>query len=295
MVLSLALLAVVGHRCHQRYFSQQASILFWDVGQGDSQLISLPFGKNYLLDTGGGRANRRIGNELFLELSRKGILRLQALLVSHPDEDHASGALELFRHLVVDELWLHSGFKEEDRKSRLLTQLRADTKSRAIPIREFSSTEVISGKNFHLKVVPLFSKKGVHSNNTVLVTELEVYGCRFLFLGDLEKEGEMDLTRLIRPDVTVLKVGHHGSLTSSSLPFVRYLNPRYAIISVGQGNPYGHPRKEVIARFQDQGAQVLRTDFHGYVEFKISPEGKLACYNALGSCGTYFCRQPETN
>jgi len=286
LLLTLALLGLGSARVWDRYFSSSAEILFWDVGQGDSILLKLPWGKSYLLDTGGGWRNSRMGEELAGELADKSLLRLDGLFLSHFDSDHAGGSLGLFRKIQVDEIFysasLHSLFP------LLLKRIQAEGLSRKIPLRALSQSHSISGKGFQMKVSPIDiqSKK---SNNLGLWIELNVYGCRFLFTGDMEKEAEGVVSQQITPPFHVLKVAHHGSLTSSKRSFLSRVLPAFSVISVGAQNSYGHPKAQVLERLRYFRSQILRTDFHGFISFKVNPTGKLSCTHALGSCGEIQC------
>ncbi len=288
MLLGLLLL-----RLYERYWNPIGVVTFWDVGQGDSVLLQLPFGKNYLIDTGGGRMNPQVGEELFLELGQKGILNLEALVMSHPDEDHISGAFQLLRHLEAKEFWYHGALENIPKKPFTFVRIKSEAKSRGYLLKAFTQDQAFTDKGYSLKVLPLFPLSSRKMNDLALTAELNLYGCRFVFTGDVESESEKILSAKVGPKVDVLKVAHHGSVTSSSSDFIDSVFTRYAVISVGATNRYGHPRKEVIQRLTKRKIEVLRTDLHGYVEFRVTPEGKMFCKNALGNCGTLDCLNPE--
>ena len=112
-----------------------------------------------------------------------------------------------------------------------------------------------------------------------------------LFTGDMEKAGEAELLKRwpeVRADL--LKVPHHGSLTSSASFLLDHLAPRWAVVSVGRGNSYGHPKARVLERYRKRNISLLRTDFHGFVTFRISPAGEVLCRSALGPCGEARCQ-----
>ena len=132
----------------------------------------------------------------------------------------------------------------------------------------------------------LLSKK---NNNLGLWMELNVYGCRFLLTGDMEKEAERLVSKKITPPFHVLKVAHHGSLTSSEREFLIRVLPAFSVISVGAENSYGHPKFQILERLRYFRSQILRTDFHGFISFKVSPSGKLTCTHSLGFCGEIQC------
>lgn len=288
--MTLILVGLVGLRLHERYFSTEAEILFWDVGQGDSALIQLPFGKNYLIDAGGSFRKGRVGEVLFKELSRKGLLSLEGLILSHPDQDHTEGAFVLFRKLKIQKLFTSTLLETLEPPPSLLTQLKAEAKSRKtelVPIQE--KFELSADHSFSLSLQAFSPLKKKNTNNLGLVASLEVYGCRFLFTGDIGKESEKEWLKALEGRVHVLKVAHHGSKTSSHRSFLEKTKPLWAVVSVGKDNRYGHPREEVLRRIRSVQSQVLRTDFHGYVSFKVSPSGKMKCQSAVGPCGEWDC------
>ena len=135
-------------------------------------------------------------------------------------------------------------------------------------------------------VLPL---NGKTTNDRSLVLVLEFGGCRALFTGDIERAGEEELMGRLGSPVHLLKVPHHGSKTSSTLRFLRHYRPRWAVISVGLGNQYGHPNPAVLARYREQGIPLWRTDFHGFVQFAMSSDGRVRCTSFYGSCGVGRC------
>lgn len=291
--MTLILSGLVLFRAYERYFSAEAEVIFWDVGQGDSALIRLPFGKNYLLDAGGGYEGQRIGEVLFQELSRKAILSLDGFILSHPDSDHVLGLFSLLRKVSVRQLYFSKNLEILYPVPGLLTQVIAEAKSRKIPIHDLKEIWNLKTSDYSFDLQPMLPITKPNSNNLGLVGHLEVYGCRFLFAGDIEKESEaLLLKKIVRP-YHVVKVAHHGSKTSSHLPFVKKTRPLWSIVSVGAENRYGHPRKEVLRRWRNMKSEILRTDFHGYVSFKVSPQGKINCQSGLGPCGEWDCRNSD--
>lgn len=289
VVLTVLGLGRIGVRIHKRYFSNEAEITVWDVGQGDSILLQLPRGRNLLIDTGGGRGNEFLADELARELSRKGILKLNGLLISHPDADHLEGAFSLLRKIKVEKIGFSAPLLGLPAAEPRLNRLLAEAQSRGIPITPVSESLQVSLGPAQLRLTPSLPNRVLSPNNLGLIAELEVYGCRFLFPGDIEKEAEALYPNTSNRPLTVLKVAHHGSRTSSRREFLKRFRPRYAVISVGADNRYGHPRHEVIARLRHYHAHVLRTDFHGYVSFRVSSRGEVHCQSAQGPCGKFQC------
>jgi competence protein ComEC len=127
------------------------------------------------------------------------------------------------------------------------------------------------------------------TNNEALVARLSFAGCSAFFDADAEAPAERILAGMGLGAVDLLKVGHHGSRTSSIPEFLRALRPRWALISVGYRNRYRHPNGGVIGRLRRGGATVFRTDFHGYVRFTFTPDGRAHCETAQGDCGEQAC------
>lgn len=274
-------------RFYSRYLDENLRITFFDVGQGDSALVRFPGGKTLLVDAGGGFKDWDWGSrELFPELARMGILRLDIAFLTHPDQDHAYGFTGIFKELSVGEFWFNSSFQKDASPKPVFTQLERLANERHIRLRGFDRMmELREGKAI-LRVLPLMGEK---TNDRSLVLFLEFGTCRVLFTGDIEAAAEEELAREKLPPVTLLKVAHHGSKTSSTESFLRSESPRWAVISVGARNSYGHPDPGVLARLRRHHAQVFRTDFHGYVEYVFSPRGEARCESALGECGVSRC------
>lgn len=285
--LTLTLLGLVAAKIWDRYLSPSAEILFWDVGQGDSILLKMPKGQTYLVDTGGGWRKSRIGEELAGELADKAILHLNGLILSHLDSDHAGGTLGLYRKIKIDQVVYPKAFHGTFHP--LLKQIHAEAQSRKVAMNALFQDQFIEGNDFKVRLSSM-SAPSVKTNNLGLWVELEVYGCRFLLTGDMEKEAENKLLSQIKPPYHVLKVAHHGSLTSSQRSFLKQVLPVYSVVSVGEDNSYGHPKFQVLERLRYFKTQILRTDFHGFVSFKVNPDGNLLCTHALGSCGQIQCR-----
>ena len=143
-------------------------------------------------------------------------------------------------------------------------------------------------------LIPL--REGPSTNESPLTLILKYGRCGFWLGGDSPWRTEMAWQKKARalgaPPPTVWKLSHHGSKTSSSAEVVAEAKPLWAVASLGVGNRYGHPVKEVMERFIRIRARTLRTDFHGYVRFTVSAGGKLTCESALGSCGESQCSGP---
>lgn len=274
-------------RVYYRFFNPNVVLTFFDVGQGDAALIQLPFGETILIDAGGGYGQWDVGRRLLSkELRYKSISTIDIAVLTHPDQDHAMGFRGILEQFSVGELWLNPNFLKLP-QPELVGQLKQwikPTSTKLVPINLPFKTEI--GRSTWTALMA----KGLKStNNRSLVFELEVYGCRILLTGDIEKTAEAQLLSLLHP-VDILKVAHHGSKGASHSSFVRRVSPILSIISAGRNNHYGHPHFQTFNRLNKFG-HVLRTDYHGYVELTLTPSGRVNCQSAEGACLGFTCRE----
>lgn len=262
-------------------------VWIWDVGQGDAIGIRFPNGASWVLDTGGkGVGEQSIASRGPLpHLASLGVLNLDRLILSHPDEDHAFGALDWLEKWGVAKLSLNSDWIERRWQKPLLAAILERARAHAVAVEPISEIRRESFSAVSIRWIPLHFKK---ANDRALVLELEYGPCRLLFTGDIEQRAERALVGLMSSS-HVLKVAHHGSKTSSSIEFLKKANPLFSIISVGGSNSYGHPHPEILRRLAAHGGRVLRTDRHGFVELSVSEKGMLHCQSASGFCGEVFC------
>lgn len=294
LFLLLLVVGLISRRLYQRFWDSNLHVTFFDVGQGDAALIQFKGGKTMLIDAGGGNPNRNMGNrELFLELARQGILTLDIALLTHPDQDHGMGFLGIFEGLQVKEMWYNAAFDLTiDRHPVLRNLMQVASRQRTL-LKNWVAPVSLNVNGADLSLFPL-QDPGVKTNNKSLVMLLEFSGCRLLFTGDIETASEQRLIGLL-PEITLLKVAHHGSWTSSSENFLTAISPRFAVISAGLNNRYGHPHRWVLRRFGRHRTQIFRTDFHGFVKFTISPGGRIWCRTFLGDCGVAMCAEHVLN
>lgn len=256
----------------------RSKVTFLNVGQGDSILIELPHRKgNYLIDTGGSMSFEKeewkkrkqeynVTKEVVLPaLKARGIRKITKLILTHGDMDHIGGAETVLTNVSVEEVMYPNGKLAGPLEKHVLNTAA----ELGIPI-----SVAVRGKAWRVEdhVFNVISPYGdeTESNARSVVLWAKISGRSFLFTGDLEEEGEGRIIKdqaAIKADV--LKAGHHGSQTSSTAPFIDKAAPEYAIISAGKNNRYGHPHGEVLDRFKERGAAILRTDKLGDIEFLI--------------------------
>ena len=242
-------------------------VTFLDVGQGDAAVIESPGGKTILVDTGGisheggDDAGRRTVAPF---LRSRGINRIDAILLSHPHTDHIGGAATLLNQFPVG-LLMDNG---QDADKAPVADIRTAAQSHRVPYRAARRGQVIEISDGVILRVLAPTEAETHGavNNASMVLRLEYKQTRFLFTGDAETEEESDLIADKMPlDCDALKVGHHGSDSSTTPEFLAAAHPRFAIVSVGRHNLYGHPRQDVLQRLSESGAKTYRTDESGAV------------------------------
>ncbi|NSL50264.1 DNA internalization-related competence protein ComEC/Rec2 [Calidifontibacillus erzurumensis] len=277
----LLLLVTFSVHLFSPYFSKEGKITMIDVGQGDSILIELPFRQAvYLVDTGGQVSLSKekwqerkktfdVGEDILVPLLKaKGIHKIDKLILTHSDWDHIGGTKAILHHFNVKEVML--GRNEIFSMDNALLNILGDDERANRPIIQFVKKGDYwneAGLTFYV-LGPDGTEFNGNDRSIVLFTKLG--GLRWLFTGDLEKEGEWKLLQAypyLKTDV--LKVGHHGSKTSTTEPFIQQIEPKIALISVGENNRFGHPHPEVIDLLKKNKVKVLRTDENGSISYKF--------------------------
>lgn len=262
-----------------RHADSKGYVAFLNVGQGDSTLIELPHQNlSMLIDTGGTipipgpkwkerKQPYDVGVAVvYHELQAMGIKKLNYLILTHRDYDHIGGAEGLLKHMKVDYLVINQHFMIGNREKRLFEL--AKKKGTVILVVNNYVKKQLAGFPFEFISV---AGGNLSSNNGSLVVKTTLGGEKWLFTGDLEQEGEDQLLNEgIDLQTDILKVGHHGSKTSTGKEWLKALHPELAIISVGKHNRYGHPNQEVLTRLKNADIPVLRTDIKGEIEFSFT-------------------------
>ena len=244
------------------YMNPNMIVTYIDVRQGDSTLIQLPYNRGVILiDTGGVKnyidntVNERVGENIVSYLNSLGINKIDYLILSHGDFDHIGNFY--------------------------IIQNKINIKNVVFNCAEFNDLEkdIIKNINSYCSCIDriklngyvfsfLNTKKFNNENDNSSVIYFNYFNYKFLFMGDAGVEKEKDiLDKYNLSNVDVLKIGHHGSKTSSSKEFINEINPNYSIISVGKNNRYGHPNKEVLNNLSN--SKIYRTDQDGSIMFKI--------------------------
>lgn len=251
------------------YMDNNTYIYYIDVGQGDSILVVTPhLNKTILIDTGGivsfneNYKSNIVKNKTIPFFRRIGINKVDYLFLTHGDYDHAGEANELLSNFCVKKVFINKGNINNIEK-------------------KINNKEVLRLKNFvidNIKVNSLNNNVFNNENDDSTILLFNIYDYKFLFMGDASiKTEEYLLNNYILPNVDILKVGHHGSYTSTSTDFINVIKPKYSVISVGENNMYKHPNKSVLDILDN--TKLFRTDVDGTIEVKISKKGyKIKTY-----------------
>ena len=256
----LVLFVMIILHSNYRFFDSKFNYTVLDVKQGDASIITLPNNKgNIMIDTGGLYNNDLSTNILIPSLKSRGIKRLNYLIISHGDYDHMGEAINLVNIFKVEKVIFNCG-EYNDLEKELIKVLEKKHIKYYSCIKELN----IDKNKLYFLQTKLYDNENDNSN--VIYTELNGY--KFMFMGDAGVTTEKEiLSKYNLPDIDVLKVGHHGSKTSSGKKFIDAINPKYSIISVGKNNRYGHPNKEVLSNLED--SKIYRIDLDGSIMFKI--------------------------
>ena len=244
------------------YLDMATEITLLDVGQGDSILIRYPYNQGNVLIDSGGLTNSDYSisiNKTIPYLKSIGISNLDYLILTHGDYDHMGEAISLVNNFKVEKVIFNCGEFNE-----LEQELIKVLDKKQIPYYACIKELNIDNNKLYFLNNKIYGNE--NDNSSVIYTKLNNY--KFLFMGDAGLEVEEDLMEKYNlQDIDVLKVGHHGSKTSSSEKFIDSIKPRYSIISVGKNNRYGHPNNSVLDNLGD--SKIYRTDKDGSIMFKI--------------------------
>lgn len=237
------------------------SVRFIDVGQADSCLIVTPNNDVILIDAG----EDRDAEEIIEELEDYEFEDIDLMILSHPHADHIGGAETLIDKYVVDEVLMCS----YPATSKLFESLLDCLTDKSVKTTQATIGMTYSIDNVNIEVMAVDTNPK-DNNNSSIVCKVSYGDIDMLFMGDSEIETEeVLLDKGLDLDSEILKVGHHGSETSTCEEFLYAVSPSLAVISVGEGNKYNHPSEEVLLRFSDNSVNCYRTDELGTIELEI--------------------------
>lgn len=234
--------------------SHSFEVHFIDVGQADAALIICD-GKKMLIDGG----NVEDSNLIYSVLNKKGITYLDYVICTHPHEDHVGGLAGALEAAKAGRVFCPMDSFDSKAFDNFINYVHRQRLELEFP--PVGETIFLGSASVHF----LGPQQEYEDTNEMSIVVKIVYGeTSFLFTGDAGRESELDILASGQDlKSMVLKVGHHGSNTSTSYAFLREVMPKYAIISVGKNNDYGHPHEEVMSRLRDAEVEVYRTDLHG--------------------------------
>lgn len=241
--------------------SGKLAVHFINVGQGDSILLQLPDRQTMLVDAGPNEA----GSAVVSYLQEQGVEKIDYLVATHPHADHIGGMDNVIQAFEIGKVYMPRVTTTTESFESVLRSLKA--KGLKITPAKAGLT-VIDQNDLKISFIAPCRSGYEELNDWSVVTRVQFGDTSFLLTGDAQTESEQEMLASgaeLRADV--LKVGHHGSYSSTTWTFLKAVSPKYAVISVGAGNDYGHPHRETLARLARAGVKVYRTDRDGTVMF----------------------------
>ncbi len=236
-----------------------------DVGQGDSHLITTPSDAHLLVDAGDTKRQDSGKDIIVPYLRHSGVSRLDALIITHPDQDHFGGAQSIIKTFPVKELWITDCARIEPKDN--WQQVIAEAYRRNIPIRDVTRGFMYKEKFFEIKVIHPDTHRCIDANTQSITFRAKGLGHSAILTGDLTVAGEKEILKTdVYLESDVLKLGHHGSKTSSGVAFLNRVRPKLALISSGRKNRFRHPSKQVIQRLDSLEIPYLNTAERGTID-----------------------------
>lgn len=235
---------------------EKIKVHFIDVGQGDSIFLELTANRTMLIDASESKYSGTIINYI----KNLGYKKIDYVVATHPHADHIGGMEDVIRTFDIGSVYM----PKVSTNTKTFESLLKTVQSKNLKINTAKSgVKIIDENDISIKVLSPVADQYNNLNDYSVVLKLTYKNSKFLFMGDAEEQAE----ELITDDVScdLIKLGHHGSSTSSSIEFAKKTKAKYAVISCGEGNSYGHPHKETLDRFTALGAVIYRTDVNGSI------------------------------
>lgn len=250
--------------------SGDIAVHFLDVGQGDCEFVELPDGKCVLIDAG----DSNCGKQIVDYIVQCGYNSIDYVIATHPHADHIGSMSYIVDNLDIGEIYMPKVSSNTKTFERMLTSIS----DKGLSINSAAAgVQVYSDSNLKMEFVAPVSDSYEDLNNYSAVLRITYGDNSFLFTGDAEdiSEDEMIANYYYSLSSDVLKVGHHGSDSSSTEKFLHAVSPEYAVISCGAYNSYGHPHSELLSRIKKVGADIYRTDKQGTVTIICNGKGNF--------------------
>ncbi|MDF2963128.1 MAG: competence protein ComEC, partial [Paenibacillus sp.] len=313
---ALLLMLLLGFAYKPDLWEHAGQVDFIDVGQGDSILITTPQNRSVILVDGGGTLSFRkagdewkqrkdpyeVGRKLLVPLLKKrGIQKIDYLIITHQDADHIGGLQAVIEQIPVEKLIFNGTFKPSPGVEKLF-QTALDKQVKLV--KAFAGDTFTADAETVLHILYPLPQEAAgelrvekEQNGESVVFRMEMSGTSWLFTGDMDTASEAAVLRMLASgstsaasdvdsaaaapaSVDVLKVAHHGSKTSSGASWLDAWKPRMAVISVGERNTYGHPNPQVVSRLEERNTGIFRTDRHGEVQMKVK-DGQISIRTKL--------------
>ncbi len=227
-----------------------------DVGQGDSIFIELPNKETMLIDAG----EKTYGEVVYNYINNLNYNYITYLIGTHPHSDHIGGLQYIIENIEVKHIYMPKVVHTTKTYENLLTTIS----NHNLKINKgIAGTNIINQDNLIIDIIAPNKDEYDDLNNYSIVLKITYGNNKFLFMGDAETLSEKEITSDVSSDV--IKIGHHGSNTSSSLSFIKKVNAKYGIIMVGNDNKYNLPKDDILKRYKDIGTLVYRTDINGNI------------------------------
>jgi len=257
-------------------------VVVLDIGQGDCIFVQSPRGNAYLVDVGVNSGKRNVANDKIIPfLQENGIWRLKGIIVTHPDLDHFSGANVLMQEFPVENLYVQECSRITEKPE--WTQVLQTASKRNIPIqdlrrgmlfRETTHQGLNKSNSWEMRILHPDPYHCGETNSESITIRVSGIGGSMLLTGDLTKEGEKEILATDIPLQTdILKLGHHGSKTSSSREFLEAVAPKFAIASNGRHNKFHHPHPQVVERLDSLKIPLWNTSQKGTVQVEFDENG----------------------
>ena len=238
---------------------KELRVHFIDVGQADAIFIELPNQQTMLIDAG----ETGNGAEIVSYVHHAGYSTLDYVVATHPHADHIGGMATVIEQLTINKFFM----PKKEQTTKIFEKMIDALSSKSVDVYTARSGVVILEEGaLRIEIVAPTTDTYSDLNNYSAVVKLSYGENSFLFTGDAEVDSEELISLDVEADV--LKVGHHGSDSSTSTDFLRRVNPKYAVISVGEGNKYDHPSPSVIDKLEQAGVEIYRTDLSGTIIFR---------------------------
>jgi competence protein ComEC len=262
--------------------SGQMKVHFINVGQGDSILIQFHNDQTMLIDAGP-------DDSVVSYLNQQGIKKINYLVATHPHADHIGGMATVVKTFDIEKVYM----PRVSHTSQTYENVLLAVKEKRLRITSAKAgTEVFNQDGLKVDFVTPCGSSYSNLNDYSTVVKVQHGNTSFLLTGDAESESEQQmLSSGADLQADVLKVGHHGSNSSTTLSFLKAVSPKYAVISCGAGNQYGHPHQETLSKLASAGVQVYRTDNNGTIVF--TSDGKTLTVET--SKDTVQPRAPNTS